>query len=144
MQIELEKARVELICLAGFMRLITDGFVETWYNKMINIHPSLLPAYKGLDTHTRVLRDGYRITGCTVHFVRSAMDSGPVIVQAAVPVVNGDTTETLAERVLGVEHKIYPQALELVAKGLVRVAGEETQFSGQDLPQPALISPASE
>ena len=141
-QVELEKANIELICLAGFMRLLTETFIETWYNKMINIHPSLLPSYKGLDTHTRVLRDGIRMTGATVHYVRAAMDSGPQIVQAAVPIMSGDTPEILGARVLQAEHIIYPQGLELVAKGLVRGAGEETQFSGKDQVQPPLISPA--
>ncbi|MGI9374338.1 MAG: phosphoribosylglycinamide formyltransferase [Hyphomicrobiales bacterium] len=140
----LESAGIELICLAGFMRLFSDGFVETWYNRIINIHPSLLPSYKGLDTHTRVLRDCIRITGCTVHYVRGAMDTGPQILQAAVPVVNGDTPDTLGARVLEAEHVIYPRALDLVAKGLVRVAGEEAQFSLDDHPQAPLVSPAPE
>ena len=142
LQSELEQARIELVCLAGFMRLITEGFVETWHNKMINIHPSLLPSYKGLDTHTRVLRDGVRITGCTVHFVRAAMDAGPLVVQAAVPVISGDTPETLGNRVLEAEHIIFPQGLALVARGLVRVIREETHYSEQDSAQPPLISPA--
>ncbi len=141
---ELDKAGIELICLAGFMRLLSEGFVEQWYNRIINIHPSLLPSYKGLDTHTRVLRDCVRITGCTAHYVRYAMDTGPQILQAAVPVVNGDTPETLGARVLEAEHIIYPRALDLVARGLVRVAHEEAQFSLDDHPQAPLISPAPE
>ena len=109
---------------------------------MLNIHPSLLPAYKGFESHTRVLRDGVRITGCTVHYVRVAMDSGPIISQAAVPILTNDTTETLSARVLEAEHIIYPQALALVAKGLVRVAGEEAKFSGTFKAGPPLISPS--
>ncbi len=142
MQAELEKAKIELVCCAGFMRLMTEWFVETWRNKMLNIHPSLLPAYKGFESHTRVLRDGVRITGCTVHYVRVAMDSGPIISQAAVPILTNDTTETLSARVLEAEHIIYPQALALVAKGLVRVAGEEAKFSGTFKAGPPLISPS--
>lgn len=141
-QSELEAAGVELICLAGFMRLFTDGFVSVWHNRMINIHPSLLPAYKGLDTHRRVIRDGGRITGCTVHFVRSQMDQGPIIAQAAVPVHADDTDESLAARVLVAEHALYPMALEMVANGTVRVAVEKVRFEGKDLVQPALLSPA--
>ncbi len=141
-QAELDAAGVELVCLAGFMRLLTDEFVTAWHNRMINIHPSLLPSYKGLDTHRRVIRDGGRITGCTVHYVRSQMDQGPIIAQAAVPVHADDTDERLAARVLDAEHALYPMALEMVANGTVRVAGEKVRFEGQDLEQPALLSPA--
>ncbi len=141
-QAELDAADVELVCLAGFMRLLTDEFVTAWHNRMINIHPSLLPSYKGLDTHRRVIRDGGRITGCTVHYVRSQMDQGPIIAQAAVPVHADDTDERLAARVLEAEHALYPMALELVANGTVRVAGEKVRFEGKDLDQPALLSPA--
>ncbi|MGI9481861.1 MAG: phosphoribosylglycinamide formyltransferase [Hyphomicrobiales bacterium] len=143
LQRELEAAEITLVCCAGFMRLMTESFVEKWRNRMINIHPSLLPAYKGLESHTRVLRDGVRITGCSVHYVRAAMDSGPIIMQAAVPVRNNDTPDSLDERVLKAEHIIYPQALALVARGLVRVAGEEAKFSSSDRESPPLISPAS-
>lgn len=142
MQAELEATETELICLAGFMRLLTDGFVSTWHNRMMNIHPSLLPAYKGLDTHSRVIRDGGRITGCTVHYVRPQMDQGPIIAQAAVPVHANDTEESLAARVLAAEHTIYPMALKMVANETVRVAGEKVQFEGNDMDQPALVSPA--
>ena len=141
-QAELDAAGVELVCLAGFMRLLTDEFVTTWHNRMINIHPSLLPSYKGLDTHRRVIRDGVRMTGCTVHYVRSQMDQGPIIAQAAVPVHADDTDERLAARVLEAEHALYPMALELVANGTVRVAGEKVRFEGKDLEQSALLSPA--
>ena len=120
----LRAAGVELLCLAGFMRLLTPGFVATWRNRMINIHPSLLPAFPGLDTHARALAAGVRFAGCTVHFVRDETDTGPIIVQAAVPVLPDDTPESLAARVLEAEHRAYPLALRLVAEGRVRVEGE--------------------
>jgi len=120
----LEDAGVEIVCNAGFMRLLTAHFVEHWRDRQLNIHPSLLPAYPGLDTHERVVADGTRISGCTVHFVRLEMDAGPVVAQAAVAVATSDTAETLAARVLAVEHRLYPHALELVAGGHVRIVGE--------------------
>lgn len=106
---------VEIVCLAGFMRLLTPGFVEKWRGSMLNIHPSLLPAYKGLHTHRRVLEAGEKESGCTVHFVTPELDAGPVILQARVPVLPGDTEKTLAARVLEREHVIYPEALRRVA-----------------------------
>ena len=120
----LRAAGVELLCLAGFMRLLTPGFVATWKDRMINIHPSLLPAFPGLDTHARALAAGVRFAGCTVHFVRDETDTGPIIVQAAVPVLPDDTPDSLAARVLEAEHRAYPLALRLVAEGRVRVEGE--------------------
>ena len=120
----LRAAGVELLCLAGFMRLLSPGFVATWRNRMINIHPSLLPAFPGLDTHARALAAGVRFAGCTVHFVRDETDTGPIIVQAAVPVLPDDTEASLAARVLEAEHRAYPLALRLVAEGRVRVDGE--------------------
>lgn len=122
---ELEKAGVELVCLAGWMRLLSPYFVGKWFNRMINIHPSILPAYKGLHTHRRALDAGEKEHGCTVHFVRQAMDEGPIIAQARVPVLPGDTEDILAGRVLKEEHKLYPHALKLVASGAVRVEGDE-------------------
>ena len=113
--------RIELICLAGFMRLLTPGFVSRWTGRMINIHPSLLPAYRGLNSHTRALADGVAETGCTVHFVVPEVDSGPIIAQARVPVLAGDDADTLAARVLTEEHRLYPQALRKVAEGAVRI-----------------------
>jgi phosphoribosylglycinamide formyltransferase 1 len=113
----LASARVELICLAGFMRLLTPWFVERWFDRMINIHPSLLPAFPGLHTHRRALETGCKLAGVTVHYVRAGTDDGPIIAQAAVPVLAGDTEATLAARVLEVEHRIYPLALRLVAGG---------------------------
>ncbi len=121
---ELEKAGVELVCLAGWMRLLSPYLIGRWHNRMINIHPSLLPEFKGLHTHQRALDAGANEHGCTVHYVRQEMDEGPIIVQARVPVLPGDTAEILAARVLAEEHKLYPHALKLIASGAVRVEGE--------------------
>lgn len=114
---QLEAQRIDLLCLAGFMRLLTPDFVARWSGRMLNIHPALLPQFKGLDTHRRALDAGVREHGATVHFVVPEMDSGPIVLQASVPVRNGDTEESLAQRVLEVEHRIYPQALRIVAEG---------------------------
>jgi phosphoribosylglycinamide formyltransferase 1 len=111
--------RIELVCLAGFMRLLTPWFVEQWQGRMLNIHPALLPAFKGLHTHERALEAGAKTHGATVHFVSPEMDSGEIIVQAEVPVLDGDTPETLAARVLEAEHRLYPQALRQVAERTV-------------------------
>ncbi len=120
----------ELVCLAGFMRVLSAGFVEKWRDKLINIHPSLLPAFPGLHTHQRAIEAGARLTGCTVHFVRSDVDSGPIILQAAVPVVPDDTPETLADRVLTTEHRIYPEAVRLIALGRITVVDEVVRIDG--------------
>jgi len=114
---ELTAHRIEIVCLAGFMRLLTPWFVTHWAGRVINIHPALLPQFKGLHTHRRALEAGVKQHGATVHFVSPEMDSGPIIVQDSVPVMPTDTEETLAERLLEVEHRIYPQALRLVAEG---------------------------
>lgn len=111
------EAGTELVCLAGFMRLLTPFFVDAWAGKMLNIHPSLLPAFPGLDTHQRALDAGVKFGGCTVHFVTSEMDVGPIVAQAAVPILPGDDAPTLAARVLVAEHKLYPAALAAVASG---------------------------
>ncbi len=124
----LNEKKIELVCLAGFMRLLTGDFVEAWRDRLINIHPSLLPAFKGLETHDRALAAGVRIHGATVHFVRATMDEGPVIAQGAVPVFPSDTTDSLAERVLAVEHRIYPIALALVANRKARVVSEKVMI----------------
>lgn len=142
---ELDKALVasqaEIIALAGFMRLMTPAFVARWQARMINIHPSLLPAFKGLHTHEQALAAGVKVAGCTVHFVRAEMDAGPIIAQAAVPVLSGDTAERLAARVLAAEHKLYPAALRLLASGRVRCDAEKVTIS-QDLnDSPPLFSP---
>ena len=120
----LRAAKVDIICMAGFMRLLTKDFVEAWRDRQLNIHPSLLPAFKGLDTHERVIAAGMKISGCTVHFVRTEMDAGPIIAQAKIPVLPEDSPGDLAARVLEAEHKLYPQALKLVASGSARVEGE--------------------
>jgi phosphoribosylglycinamide formyltransferase-1 len=120
LQDALQTQQIELVCLAGFMRLLTPWFVRQWDGRLINIHPALLPAFKGLDTHARALAAGAKEHGATVHFVVPEMDSGPIIASAAVPVQPGDTEATLAARVLEVEHRIYPQALRLVAEGRIR------------------------
>ena len=120
-----------IVALAGFMRILTDGFVRRYERRMVNIHPSLLPAYPGLHTHRRALEDGVKIHGCTVHFVTPLLDHGPIVVQAAVPVLHGDTEDALAARVLRQEHRIYPLALRwfaedrlVVENGIVRVTGQ--------------------
>ncbi|MGQ0456375.1 MAG: phosphoribosylglycinamide formyltransferase [Hyphomicrobium sp.] len=129
LQKALAAAEAELIALAGFMRLMTPAFVERWRDRMINIHPSLLPSFKGLHTHESALEQGVRIAGCTVHFVRPEMDSGPIIAQAAVPVLSGDTPVTLASRVLDAEHRLYPEALALVASGRTSIEGDKVYIS---------------
>lgn len=119
----LKDHRIELVALAGFMRILTPFLVNAWSGRMINIHPALLPAFKGLSTHERALEEGVKLHGATVHYVSAEMDDGPIIIQGAVPVLDHDTPDTLAARVLGVEHQIYPKALELVASGKARIVG---------------------
>jgi phosphoribosylglycinamide formyltransferase 1 len=126
----LEIHRIELVCLAGFMRLLTPWFVGRWQGRMINIHPALLPSYRGLRTHARALADGVKIHGCTVHFVVPAMDEGPIIAQAAIPVLEDDTPETLGRRVLAQEHRLYPLALGLVASGAARIENGRVRIVG--------------
>jgi len=120
LQAVLEGRRIELVCLAGFMRLLSPWLVERWQGRMLNIHPALLPAFKGLDTHRRALAAGAQAHGATVHVVGNELDSGPIVLQEAVPVVAGDTEETLAARVLEAEHRIYPQALKLLVQKRVQ------------------------
>ena len=115
---------IDLICNAGFMRMLTGGFVDRWRDRQLNIHPSLLPAFPGLDTHARALDQGVMLTGCSVHFVRLEMDAGPIIAQTAVPVMPDDTEASLAARVLEAEHRLYPHALALVASGQAKVVNE--------------------
>jgi phosphoribosylglycinamide formyltransferase 1 len=133
--------RVDLVCLAGFMRLLTDGFVSRWKDRLINIHPALLPSFKGLHTHERALEAGVKFHGCTVHYVRPAMDEGPIIVQACVPVLPNDTPDELQARVLKEEHKIYPLALRLIADRKVRVSGEKVIYADVDSLQESVINP---
>ena len=132
----------ELICLAGFMRVLTAGFVEQWRDRMINIHPSLLPAFKGLNTHARALAEGVRLTGCTVHYVRTDVDAGPIIVQAGVPVLPDDDEAALASRVLVAEHQCYPLAVRLIAEGRTSVHGERVTISGPTNCPNTLINPS--
>ena len=126
----LSEAGAELVCLAGFMRILGEAFVERWRDRLINIHPSLLPAFKGLNTQARAIDAGVRISGCTVHYVRPAMDDGPIIVQAAVPVLSGDDEDALAARILVAEHKAYPLAVRLIAEGRARVVNERVVIDG--------------
>jgi phosphoribosylglycinamide formyltransferase-1 len=137
----LNAAGVELLCNAGFLRLHTEGFVERWRNRHLNIHPSLLPAFKGLDAHQRVIEAGAKLSGCTVHVVRAEMDAGPIVAQAAVPVLAHDTPDTLAARVLQAEHRLYPHALALIASGAVRIEGERAVLTAREPNQAALFSP---
>ncbi len=119
----LKDHKIELVALAGFMRILSPRLVNAWSNRMINIHPSILPSFKGLHTHERALEEGVKLHGASVHFVSPEMDDGPIIIQGAVPVLETDTPDDLATRVLQVEHQIYPKALELVASGKARVSG---------------------
>ncbi len=132
---------IEIVCLAGFMRLLTPWLVERWRDRMINVHPSLLPAFKGLHTHERALDLGVRFHGCTVHFVRAEMDEGPIILQAAVPIEADDTPDVLAARVLTQEHLIYPKGLELLAAGRLSVADERVAITGVEPGLKPLIAP---
>jgi phosphoribosylglycinamide formyltransferase-1 len=141
LRVALDKHAIELICLAGFMRLLSADFVGHWQGRMLNIHPALLPAFKGLDTHKRALAAGAKMHGATVHFVVPEMDSGPTIVQGAVPVRAGDTEQALAARVLAVEHRIYPLALRLVAEGRVRVIDGRCLIDGVPVADAAAIIP---
>jgi phosphoribosylglycinamide formyltransferase-1 len=125
----LRAAGVEVVCLAGFMRILSDGFVRAWEGKLLNIHPSLLPAYKGTDVHARVIAAGEKQSGASVHFVMPELDAGPVIAQSTVPVLAKDTPETLAARVLEAEHRLYPTALRLVCEGRVRLENGQAVFA---------------
>ncbi len=138
----MEAAGTELVCLAGFMRLLSDEFVDHWRDRMINIHPSLLPAFKGLDVQERVLARGARFAGCTVHYVRTEMDTGPIIVQAVVPVHPDDTPDSLAARVLAREHDIYPLAVRLIAEGRVSIdENDRAVIAGAVAQESALLNP---
>ncbi|HEY4820240.1 MAG TPA: phosphoribosylglycinamide formyltransferase [Xanthobacteraceae bacterium] len=129
---ELQARRIDIVCLAGFMRLLTPGLVSRWEGRMLNVHPALLPSFKGLDTHARALAAGVKLHGATVHFVIPEMDSGPIIAQGEVAVRDDDTADTLAARVLAVEHEIYPRALRLVAEGRMRLADGRCRIDGAD------------
>ena len=130
----LKEARIELVCLAGFMRILGARFIDAWHDRMVNIHPSLLPEFPGLDTHARALAAGVKRHGCTVHFVRNEVDNGPIVVQGSVPVLPGDDAGKLAARVLAIEHRAYPLALRLIAEGRVRVLRDSVEVDGRPGP----------
>ncbi|HLM39437.1 MAG TPA: phosphoribosylglycinamide formyltransferase, partial [Microvirga sp.] len=137
----LRERDIGFICLAGFMRVLTDGFVERWEGRMINIHPSLLPLFRGTHTHRRALDEGVLVHGCTVHFVAPELDAGPIMAQAAVPVIPGDTEDSLAARVLVQEHALYPQALRMICTGQARLEGDRVVFAAGWDASGALRSP---
>ncbi|MEN8722899.1 MAG: phosphoribosylglycinamide formyltransferase [Alphaproteobacteria bacterium] len=124
----IDQSGAQLVCLAGYMRLFSEEFVNRWRDRMINIHPALLPAFKGLHVHERAIEAGVKITGATVHFVRLGTDEGPIIIQGAVPVLPDDTPETLEARILTVEHKIYPEAVRMIAQGHTRIVNERVEI----------------
>lgn len=138
----LERHLIDIVCLAGFMRMLSSRFVGNWHDKIINVHPSLLPAFKGLNVHERVVKSGARFSGCTVHFVRPDMDSGPIIVQAVVPVCAQDTPEQLAAHVLKQEHRIYPLALKWLAEGRLTIKDEKVTVQAVGTQPGVLINPA--
>jgi phosphoribosylglycinamide formyltransferase 1 len=142
LQAALDHHKIDLICLGGFMRLFTAEFVQRWYGRMLNIHPSLLPSFPGLEPQAQALRAGVKISGATVHFVIPETDAGPVLMQGAVAVRDDDTPDTLAERILEIEHRIYPAALRLVADGRIRLEGDVCRTATPADPGEALISPA--
>jgi phosphoribosylglycinamide formyltransferase 1 len=141
LQRTLEEKKVDLICLGGFMRLFTAEFVQRWYGRMLNIHPSLLPSFPGLDPHGQALQAGVKISGATVHFVIPETDAGPIIMQGAVMVADDDTAETLSQRILGIEHRIYPEALRLLASGRLRLECDICKIDGSTERDGTLISP---
>ena len=138
----LQRAGVELVCNAGFMRILTGTFVDAWHDRAINIHPSLLPAFTGLKTHERAIQSGVRFSGCTVHFIRAALDAGPIIIQSVVPVLPTDTPENLAARVLESEHECLPQAVRWIAEGRVRVVDEIVWIEEADGTTDVLTNPS--
>ena len=141
LQSALDEHKVDLICLGGFMRLFTAEFVQRWYGRMLNIHPSLLPSFPGLDPQAQALAAGVKISGATVHFVIPETDAGPILMQGAVAVRDDDTADTLAARILEVEHRIYPDALRLVATGKIRPQGDICRTEGRAGSADTLISP---
>ncbi len=143
MQKALDAHKIDYVCLAGFMRLLTPAFVKHWSGRMLNIHPALLPSFKGLDTHERAIAEGVKIHGATVHFVVPDMDSGPIVVQAAVPVIKGDTPQSLATRVIQMEHRIYPLALRWLCEGKLKIEGGRCVVQGAPDIDGALVSPSN-
>ncbi|MBR0796687.1 phosphoribosylglycinamide formyltransferase [Bradyrhizobium jicamae] len=142
LQRTLDENRVELICLGGFMRLFTAEFARAWYGRMLNIHPSLLPCFPGLDPHGQALRAGVKLSGATVHFVIPETDAGPIVMQGAVTVADDDTPDTLAARVITIEHRIYPEALRLLASGRLRLDGDHCRTLDSAASNSTLIAPA--
>jgi len=142
LQAALDQHKIDLICLAGFMRLFTAEFVQRWQGRMLNIHPSLLPSFPGLEPQAQALRAGVKISGATVHFVTAETDAGPILMQGAVTVRDDDTPDILAERILAIEHRIYPEALRLVAAGRVRLEGDICKTAGIAGCDDGLVSPA--
>ena len=142
LQSALDQHKVELICLAGFMRLFTAQFVQRWHGRMLNIHPSLLPSFPGLEPQAQALRAGVKISGATVHFVIPETDAGPIVMQGAVAVGDDDTPQTLAARIVAIEHRIYPAALRLVAGDKIRLEGDLCKTAGSPASGDRLISPA--
>ena len=142
LQSALDEHKVELICLGGFMRLLSAGFVQRWYGKMLNIHPSLLPSFPGLEPQAQALRAGVKVSGATVHFVIPETDAGPIVMQGVVSVDDGDTPETLATRILIVEHLIYPEALKRLAAGRISLEGDLCKTTGSEAGNDVMISPA--
>jgi phosphoribosylglycinamide formyltransferase-1 len=140
-EIVLHDQRVQLVCLAGFMRVLDAAFVDAWRDRMINIHPSLLPAFPGLHPQRQALAAGVRFTGCTVHFVRPEVDAGPIIAQAVVPTHPGDDEASLSARVLGVEHRLYPLSVRLIAEGRVQVVAGKVQIDGWQAPKLSMLNP---
>ena len=138
----IQESGAQLICLAGFMWLLGEKFSNSWRDRLLNIHPSLLPAFKGLHVQAQAVEMGVRFSGCTVHFVRPELDDGPIIVQAVVPVLSSDDTESLSARILEQEHRVYPMAVRWIAEGRVRVSGERVLVNGVNPPDQVLISPA--
>src|SRR5882724_11046923 len=137
----LRGAGVELVVLAGFMRILHTGFVESWRDRLVNIHPSLLPAFPGLNPQRQALAAGVRFSGCTVHFVRPEMDTGPIIGQAAVPVLPGDDEDSLSARILAVEHRLYPLAIRLYAEGRLSIVDDRVIVAGPAPAESALLNP---
>jgi phosphoribosylglycinamide formyltransferase 1 len=137
----LREHRVELVCLAGFMRVLDAAFVDSWHNRMVNIHPSLLPAFPGLHPQRQALAAGVRFTGCTLHFVRPEVDAGPIIAQAVVPMLPDDNEASLSARILKVEHRLYPLAVRLIAEGRVRVVAGKVEIDGWQAPKIAALNP---
>jgi phosphoribosylglycinamide formyltransferase-1 len=141
LQSALDAHGIELICLGGFMRLFTAEFVQRWYGKMLNIHPSLLPSFPGLEPHAQALKAGVKVSGATVHFVTPETDAGPIVMQGVVVVRDDDTPDTLSERILEIEHRIYPDALRLLASGKLRLDGATCRLEGEASSSATLVSP---